>query len=253
MPHLPESLVERLKTRQAVLVTGLGCAELAGLPNWTALCERMVDWIEDEPAKQAFLDLLSRGRLRSAAGLMRDLVAADALTEVLLDAYPASQEVPESIRAVARAPWRGIVTTGFDALWGTALALEGEKPERIVGATGAAALEPGRGRFLVQLFGRTDGPDLLCLAPAELAPKVVATGAGEFVLGLHRKWSFVLVGFGSDSPDLAMLVGHLLGASSSTVDHYLLSSGMSDFDARRVRAQFGLVLIAFDGSLEDAL
>ena len=158
MHLLPESLVERLKTRQAILVTGLGCAELAGLPTWIGLCERMAEWIEDEAAKQTFLDLAQRGQLASAAALLRDLVASDALLEVLLDAYPIATEVPESIRTLARAPWRGIVTTGYDGLWATALAEPAEKSERLVLAAQAASLEPGRGRFLVQLFGRADVP-----------------------------------------------------------------------------------------------
>jgi tetratricopeptide (TPR) repeat protein len=250
---LPDSLVERLKNRQAILVTGLGCAELAGLPGWLGLCQRMAEWIEDEAAKQAFLDLLGRGHLATAAALLRDLVAVDALAEVLVDAYPPAREVPESIRAVARAPFRGIVATGFDALWANALAAEGCKPERIVGAAGAAALEPGRGRFLVQPFGQTGAPDSLCLIPAELGPKVVATGASDFLLALHRKWSFVYVGYGPDAPDLAMLAGRLLGASKSAIEHYLVCPGLSDLDARRVRAEHGLHPVATAGSLEDAL
>ena len=252
MHLLPESLVERLKTRQAILVTGLGCAELAGLPTWIGLCERMAEWIEDEAAKQTFLDLAQRGQLASAAALLRDLVASDALLEVLLDAYPIATEVPESIRTLARAPWRGIVTTGYDGLWATALAEPAEKSERLVLAAQAANLEPGRGRFLVQLFGRADVPESLCLGPAEIAAKIVAPGASEFLVGLHKKWSFVFVGFGPGDPDLAMIAGRLLGASPSTLDHFFVAPGLSAFDARRVKAEFGLVPVAVEGSREDA-
>jgi hypothetical protein len=215
MHLLPESLVERLKSRQAILVAGLGCAELAGLPSWPKLCQRMADWIEDETTKQSFLDLLQRGHLATAAALLRDLVAKDALLEVLLDAYPATAEVPDSIRAAARAPWRGIIATGYDNLWAASLADPPEKSQRIVLAADASSLEPGRGRFLLQVFGRADVPDSLCLAPAEIAARVVTPGAAEVLLGLHKKYSFVYVGFGPDDPDLGMLAGRLLGASAS--------------------------------------
>jgi hypothetical protein len=253
MHLLPDSLVERLKNRQAILVTGLGCAELAGMPGWLSLCERMAEWIEDESAKRAFLDLVGRGHITTAVALLRDLVAADALVEVLLDAYPAAAEIPECIRTTARAPWRGIVNTGFDALWSNALSGADCKPDRIVSAAGTATLEPGRGRFLVQLFGRADVPDSLCLAPVELGQKVVAPGAGDLLLGLHNKWSFVYVGFNPDAPDLAMLASRLLGASKSTLEHYLVCPGLSDLGARQVRAELGLVPVPLAGTLEDAL
>ena len=37
MVEIPDSLVERLKERQVVLVAGLGCSELAGAPGWNDL------------------------------------------------------------------------------------------------------------------------------------------------------------------------------------------------------------------------
>ena len=36
MVEIPDSLVERLKSRQVVLVAGLGCSELTGAPGWKA-------------------------------------------------------------------------------------------------------------------------------------------------------------------------------------------------------------------------
>ena len=253
MHLLPESLVERLKTRQAVLVTGLGCAGLAGLPTWVGLCERMSEWIEDESDKKAFLALLHGKRLATATALLRDLVAPDALLEVLKDAYPVATPVPESVRGLVRAPWRGIVTTGFDALCAAALRDDdNDKSQRIVLAADAAKLEPGRGRFLLQLFGRADLPESLCLAPFETSSKVVATGASALLLDLHKKWSFVFVGFGPDDPDLAMLAGRLLGASPSSLEHYFVAPGLSAFDGRRVQAELGLVPVAPESTLEEA-
>ena len=251
MHLLPESLVLRLKTRQAVLVTGLTCAELAGLPGWPALLERLAEWIEEEAAKREFLALLGSGQLATAAALLRDLVATDALSEVLVDTYPAATPVPETIRAVASAPWRGIIATGYDGLWAKALAEQGEKPERLAFAASAASIEPGRGRFLLQLFGRPDLPDTLCLGPSEIAAKLVASGASQFLAGLYQKWSFVFLGFRPGDPDLAMLAGRLLGANASTVDHYLVTPGLSAWEARRVRAETGLIPVAMEGTAEE--
>ena len=43
MVEIPDSLVERLKARQVVLVTGLGCSELAGAPSWKTFIDSLAD------------------------------------------------------------------------------------------------------------------------------------------------------------------------------------------------------------------
>ena len=252
MHPLPEALLERLKNRQAVLVTGLGCSALAGLPAWTELCGRWADWIDDDGNKQAVLDLLRAGQLCAATALCRDLVPEEATVEVLRDAFPVATEVPPALQAMARAPWRGIITTAQDALWTSALTGVAELAERMVFAANASALEKGPGRFLVQIFGRPDVPASLCLAPFEIASKIVATGAADYLQGLHKKWSFVFVGFGPGDPDLAMLAGRLLGASKSTLEHFFVAPALAPADARRVKAEFGLVPVSIEGTLEDA-
>ncbi len=252
MHPLPEILLERLKNRQAVLVTGFGCSSLAGLPAWSTLCERWADWIPDEANKQAVLDLLRAGQLDAASALCRDLVPEEATLEVLRDAYPVATPVPPILQAMARAPWRGIITTAQDALWTSALADVAESAGRMVFAANASTLEKGRGRFLIQIFGRSDVPASLCLAPFEIATKIVATGAASYLEGLHKKWSFVFVGFGPGDPDLAMLAGRLLGASPSTLEHFFVAPGLSPLDACRVKAGLGLVPVSVEGSLEDA-
>jgi tetratricopeptide (TPR) repeat protein len=252
MSPLPEALLERLKNRQAVLVTGLGCCALAGLPAWTPLCERWADWITDQSNKQGMLDLLHAGQLAAAAALCCELAPEDALIEVLRDAYPVGTQVPAVLEAMAGAPWRGIITTAQDALWTSALKGEAGLAERMVFAANAGTLEKGRGRFLIQIFGRADVPASLCLAPGEIGPKIVATGAASYLQSLHKKWTFVFVGFAPGDPDLAMLAGRILGASPSTLDHFFVAPALSDFDARRIKAEYGLVPVTIEGNLEDA-
>jgi len=253
MHPLPEALLERLKNRQAILVTGLGCSALAGFPAWTALGERLADWIPEDAAKKAVLDLLHAGHVSTAVALCRDLVPETALIEVLRDAYPTNAQVPVALQALADAPWRGFITTAQDALWTSALASDAELSGRMVFAATAAALENGRGRFLIQIFGRADVPASLCLAPFEIGPKIVATGARAYLENLHKKWSFVFVGFGPGDPDLAMLAGRILGASPSTLQHFFVAPTLSDLDARRVKAEFGLVPVSIEGKLGDAI
>jgi len=141
-------------------------------------------------------------------------------------------QVPAAITTVAQAPWRGLITTTFDALWASALADDAEVVSRTAFAANASSLADGHGRFLLQIFGRADVPASLCLAPAEIPAKIGATGAASFVAGLYHKWSFVFVGYQPDDPDLNMLVQRVLGASETRVPHFLLAPQLSNSDAR---------------------
>jgi tetratricopeptide (TPR) repeat protein len=253
MHSLSEALIERLKNRQAILVAGLGCSELAELPGWRAILLGLVEHVADEDDKAAFQGLVEAGQLSTALALLRVTLPEATLAETLQGLLPARAQAPEVIQAVADAPWRGIITTSLDTTWTAALGATPDLEGRMVFAANASSLESGRGRFLLQLFGRPDAPPSLCLAPMDVAPVVVATGAAKLVEGLHRKWSFVFAGFSPNDPDLALLAGRILGNSGSTLDHFFVAPDLTSVDVRRLRAEFGLTGVAIDGNLEDAL
>ena len=73
MHALPDALVERLRNRQAVLVAGAGCSELAQLPGWAALGQCFLQWVTDDADKAALSDLLQQGRMTSALAFVREL------------------------------------------------------------------------------------------------------------------------------------------------------------------------------------
>jgi tetratricopeptide (TPR) repeat protein len=253
MAPLSESLLERLKNRQAVLVAGLGCSELAVLPGWRALASALAERVQDEAEKQAITDLVQAGHLPAAIAVLRATLPEGELAEALLGLVPPRSQAPEALQALANAPWRGIITTGLDSVWTAALANAPDLAGRMVFAASAATLEAGRGRFLLQLLGRPDVPASLCLAPFEIAPKIGATGATKFLENLHKKWSFVFVGFSPGDPDLALLAGRILGASGSTLEHFFVAPGLTAIDERRVKAELGLTVVSVDGTLEETL
>lgn len=253
MQPLSDALLERLKNRQAVLVAGLGCSELAALPTWRPIALALAERVADEAEKQAIVNLVESGQLAAAVAILRTSLASDVVAETLQGLFPARAEVPDAIQAVAKAPWRGLITTGLDSLWTAALANAADLAGRVVCAAEAASLESGRGRFLLQVFGRPDLPSSLCLAPSDLGPTVVDTGAARFIEGLHKRWSFVFVGFSAGDPDLALLAGRVLASSPSTLEHFFVAPDLSTIDARRVKAEYGLTGVAVEGSLADAL
>ena len=62
MAKLPPALVESLRLRQAVLVAGARCSELAHLPAWPALAAALVDWVDAPERRAEVRALLDGGR-----------------------------------------------------------------------------------------------------------------------------------------------------------------------------------------------
>src|SRR5881275_324846 len=102
MIDIPASLIERLKDRQAVLVAGLGCSRLGGLPGWDELAERMMAWMDgeggiDERApsdahlRTRIRALLVDGRRPGAIAYLRSKLDQDVLAELIKETYPAGQ------------------------------------------------------------------------------------------------------------------------------------------------------------------
>ena len=88
MVEIPDSLVERLKERQVVLVAGLGCSELAGAAGWNELTEALSARLVFSDARQVVARLTTSGRMTDAIAFMRDLVPHQLVEETLAQAYP---------------------------------------------------------------------------------------------------------------------------------------------------------------------
>jgi hypothetical protein len=151
------------------------------------------------------------------------------------------------LQALAERPWRGIVTTAQTRCgrprwratpsWRSAWSSPPTQPRWKKAAVA----------FLIQIFGRADVPASLCLAPRRNRPQDRRHRRRQLPSSLHKKWSFVFVGFAPGDPDLAMLAGRILGASPSTLEHFFVAPALSDLDARRIKAEFGLVPVSIEG------
>jgi tetratricopeptide (TPR) repeat protein len=251
MPKLPPALVEALRLRQAVLVCGARVSELAELPAWPALAAQLIDWVEDDGAKQEVRALLDGGRALAALGRLRGLLPDEVVTEVFADALPAGRDLPAPLAAVAGIPWRLLVTTAADDLWERAATGDPALPTTALLPGQDQALD-GAGRLLLPLLGRVGAPGTLSLGPGDLRARVSRTQTGALLAEAHRRWSFVFVGFDASDPDLALVDG-LLAASGSTREHFLLCPGASDADALAAGAERALTAVPVDGDLAAAL
>lgn len=253
MIEIPSSLIERIKTRQTVLVTGMGCCELAGLPGWSDLVERLCNWLDDEGRKEEVRALVKAGRQPAATAYLRAKLTDEVVSEVVRDAFPAGKDVPEALQILGKIPWRGVVTTTFDDLWDRALAGDDKNPTKAFLPRDIKDVESHRGRFLLHLFGSTAALDTVCLAPADLRRKVTPTGVGAFLDEVYRKRSFVFVGFQPGDSDLTMLSERLLGANTHEKEHFLLYPGRPGLESDLIQVEFGYTPIPYEGTLDEAL
>src|SRR5262249_35127803 len=141
----------------------------------------------------------------------------EVIANVLTDAYPAPTEVPETIAAIARIPWRGLISTGYDGLWAAATG-DGKGDVRLFTPDQAELLAGHRGRFLLQLGGTTAAPDSLCLGD----PRKLATlGISSALRAVGENRSFVLIGFRPGDPDLKLVAQALAATLATGGPHFL--------------------------------
>jgi tetratricopeptide (TPR) repeat protein len=256
---IPTSLVDRLRTRQALLVAGLGCSALAGLPGWPEILRRIAARLrgEEGPAARRMVEeLLGRGRRSAAMAYLRARVPPAEVAEALAEAFPHGLPVPEPLALLALLPWRGVIVTGFDDLWDRALT---GAPEPFVlldpGIYGDSEAVPLAGRYFVHVMGRVNTPARLCLAPADLRRGAMPARVGSFVRQRFQERSFVFLGFEPDDPDLMMLLRGLLGGAPSGAQHFLLWAGaprgMANGAIDVLRAELDLTVVPCAGSIDE--
>jgi tetratricopeptide (TPR) repeat protein len=251
MIEIPAALVDRLKDRQAVLVAGLGCSELAGAPGWDELALRLCDWVGDDARKSELKAVVASGRRAAALAYLGARLPREAIVEVLREVYPPATEAPELLAAIARIPWRGLVSTGFDGLWAVA-AGDAQPDLGVFLADQAAALREHRGRFLLELAGSTRAPESLSLGMVEGRRRLGASGIGAALRGLAERRCFVFAGFRPGDPDLAMVLQQIEGALERG-RHFIFLPGARGLEADLLEAELGLTVIPYEGALDEVL
>src|SRR6185436_15143525 len=248
---LPPEMREALRQRAAVLVVGTGCGALVGQPGWRARLEALVAALPPMRAGGVRAPL-ERGAWATALVAARDRLGAQAAQVVAGMTIPVPDPLPAGFTALARVPWRAVITTGFDESWARALEATGDPP--VVLSAGEPLVSNTQGqRLLVHVFGHADRPDSLCLAPGDLLSRISAPGLKGLVRDLARACSFLYVGFEPTDPDLEWLASRVLGPAARERPHFGLVTGQRTVEPTHFRGTFGLRPIAFGGSLEGAL
>jgi tetratricopeptide (TPR) repeat protein len=211
-----------------VLVTGLGCSELAGAPGWVPFIEWLAGRLVFSDARATVVKLVEAGRLADATALIRDLLPHSVLEEAIKEAYPGGAPIPDSVGLVAEFPWRAVVATDFDDLWARALSAAAgagsdRPPPRILVGTDplAEARMGGSGTTLLHLFGRAAVPESLCLGPGDWRARLVPAGGLGWLDDLRRRRSLVFLGFRPADPDFAWLTAWLSASAPGSDPHFI--------------------------------
>jgi tetratricopeptide (TPR) repeat protein len=225
MVEIPDSLVERLKARQVVLVTGLGCSELAGAPSWKTFIDSLADRPVFSDVRAQIAGLTAAGRLGDALALIRDLLPPAQIEEAIDQAFADGAPLPESVRQTADFPWRAVVTTSFDDQWARALATAAGRrdPLRVLVGIDASARAQfgGPDTPLLHLCGRRALPKSLCVGPADARLRLLPSAGIAWLDQLRRRRSLVLIGFRPTDPDLVWLSSWLAAHPAAGGPHYL--------------------------------
>ena len=239
MVEIPDSLVERLKARQVVLVTGLGCSELAGAPSWKTFIDSLADRPVFSDVRAQIAGLTAAGRLGDALALIRDLLPPSEVEEAVDRAFADGAPLPDSVRQAADFPWRAVVTTAFDDQWARALATATGRrdPLRVLVGIDASARAQfgGPDTPLLHLCGRRALPKSLCVGPADARLRLLPSAGIAWLEQLRRRRSLVLIGFRPTDPDLVWLSSWLAAhpAQGGSGPHYLFLDLSEEADPDR--------------------
>jgi tetratricopeptide (TPR) repeat protein len=265
---IPSGLTQRVRAGHGVLVAGLGFADVAASSAWEATLRRLIQRFatEGDDAKASarlVLDLVSRGRLRSALAWLRQRLPERAVTEVLAELRLSGSNVPPAVTLAAQLPWRGVVTTNFDDGWERTFknGHPGGRPFRRLdprvlaeGLLGEDADTP----FLLHALGTPQAPETLCLSAADLRRRDTSGAVGAFLRSVFAERSFVFLGFRPGDPDLGLILENMLGSAPTSAEHFFLfpeTSGELEaaLQAEILGAELDLTPVPYLGTLEELL
>ncbi|HLK92052.1 MAG TPA: hypothetical protein VKZ18_19325 [Polyangia bacterium] len=261
MVEIPDSLVERLKARQAVLVAGLGCSELAGAPGWKTFVESLAARPVFSDVRAQIAELGAGGRLGDALALLRDLLPPAQVEEAIEQAFSDGTPLPDSVRQAADFPWRAVITTAFDDQWARALAVASGRhdPLRVLVGIDASA----RARFtgpdtpLIHLCGRRALPKSLCIGAADARKRLLPSAGMAWLDQLRRRRTLVLIGFRPTDPDLVWLSSWLASTPAPGGPHYLFLDLSAESDPDREAQVWdlrtGLTILPCPGGTGEAM
>lgn len=234
----PEHLVERVTSRNFVLVLGAGtsrsCTNASGRtpPSWADLLLSLADSFTKTKARAAAKDLVERMNYLEAAELIRVCARTEGKEQDFLgkiaemaDGGRESQYRPVELHdALMRLEPDIIVTTNYDRVIERATN-NGYNLHRFDSTTLASDVRSGN-PVLLKIHGSVDSATELVLTRSDYA-RLRRDGAHalEVLQALFLTKTALFAGYSLNDPDIQLLLENALGARGNTPAHYLLTGG----------------------------
>ena len=250
----PDKLFEHVRTRSCVLCTGVRFAAAAGMPDWSALFEKLKDKLEE--GADAVDDLLEQGKLLTLAGYLRRKLGQKTCTEVLTEAYGEDCEPSKIHKTLGELPFHGAVTTGYDTLLEQALSSDETQPRVYTHADGGVLrLRAELDNFVIKAHGDVEHGAAMVLSLADYKQHISPNKEYcSFMEDLYRTQPLLLVGYHADDPDLLLLLERLVGTfRESMVDHYAILPNVSALEAEDLYANHRIRAISYEEDADNPL
>jgi len=209
----------------------------------------MADWlrVEGKPADEVSLEELRRaladGDLFTVIGYMSRRLGRDFCAEHLRDAYPGVPELPPLYQALARLPFRGVVSTGYDTVLGRPFGIDEDDGPPVFTHVDGARSAPTR-QLLPRRARRALPPHHADPVAQRAAPGRRRSDYAAFCRELFGRYSMVFVGYAPEDPDFVALVErHFGGAPRALLPHVMLADGISPLVSKELKAAHGVVVV----------
>jgi hypothetical protein len=263
VPDVPTDLIKQIKDGNCVVFVGAGLSQGAGLPNWTGLLHRMIDW-----AAEHGVDMSDRAELESYIGEGKLLMVAEEMRERLVD-DDFRRFMVETFRGPGLEPtdahelipgikFCAALTSNYDILLETAYTLEWKKTPPIFIHSDYAELSGSLRSdefYIIKVHGTIDRMDTIILGLSDYREIMFASEAYRRHLEILFSTKTVLfLGFSLTDREIILLLDELRNAFKGyTGKHYALISteGVGNIERRRFERDYNIHIIPYTPSAED--
>jgi WD40 repeat protein len=263
IPDVPKDLIKQIKDGNCVVFVGAGLSQGAGLPNWTGLLQRMLNWAADhgvDMSDRAELEgYIGEGKLLMVAEEMRERLVDDDFRSFMVETFRKPGLKPtEAHRLIPGINFCAALTSNYDTLLETAYTLEWKKTPPVFTHLDcpelSAALRSNQ-FYILKVHGHIDRIETIILGRSDYREIIYNNREYHtYLTTLLSSKTMLFVGFSLTDPDLMMLLDEL-GAifKGYTGKHYALVSteGVGEIERRRFERDYNIHIIPYTPSAED--
>jgi len=232
---IPDELVARVKSRQAVPFVGAGFSRASGIVGWDQLVERLRSYVSDwlgRPVSEDELDLFETPLLYTHVTRTRQ-----PLYDVLDQAVGEGFDPNALHRLLAQMPVSSILTTNWDRLLETALRSEGRPVNVIHDDTRIAGWNEARAVQVIKMHGSIDAHESIVFGEDDYQRLYTSDSLMlNLVRTLLATRSVFAVGFSMSDTYVKMLFSHVARLAGATGNpHYVV---VPERDGSELRVQY---------------